>query len=338
MPQVQNSGYVLPVQVGLARLEGILRMPQISRFQKLTTTSPVIRRNAVTSAGASRVTSVNNNAGTRSNANIPTPELPIGNQRYEQVFSVSNLELATAQSYGVDKVKDLLQLNVLSGASQLCRDLCAATYTGDAAVVGFADLIATVTAQKSTVTYAGITTVSNPRWSNLVHQNTAAVGTNRPLTLAMMDNIASDIIAGATMGVNSDFTAIYCHPDMANKYRSLYTSVQLPVYQPLGGGIADLSAGQLAFRGRPVIEDGRCPLNRMFFVNESNVAYYNFVETMMPEDALVIGETDGSEALQFKLTRLAKTNPDATDFALTLHPQMMIWDRISLATLSDITV
>jgi hypothetical protein len=336
MAQIGNSGYSLPVQVGLARLEGINRMPQLSRYQQKTTVSPVIRHNAVTAAGTSRVVTVSTNAGTRSNATVPTAELPIGLNRYEQVFTVSNLELATAQSYGVDKVKDLLALNVMSAASQLSRDLCLATYLGDAAVVSFADMIATVTANKSTATYAGLTTASHPKWTNLVHQHPTTPGTNRPLTLALMDAIASDIIAGTTIGTTSDFTAVYCHPDMANKYRSLYTQVSLPVYQPLGGGIADLSAGTLAFRGRPVIEDGRCPLNKMYFVNESNVYLYSFVEKMEPEDTLVFGEE--KESMRFKLTKLAKTNPDATDFVLTLHPQMMIPNRVSLSVLADISL
>lgn len=334
MPQVQNIGYNLPVQIGLARLEGIMRMPQLSRFKFNEVTTPVVRRNVVATSGTSRVVSVATNAGTRANMDVPTAELPIGLQRYEQVFSVSNLELATAQSYGVDKVKDLLGLNVISGASQLCRDLCTATYLGDAAVVGYAQMTAPIVAQKSTSSYAGLLPATFPRWSNLCHVNIAAPGTNRPLTLAMMDNIASDIIAGTTLGVSSDFTAVYCHPDMANKYRSLYTQVQLPVYQPIGGGIADLSAGSLAFRGRPVIEDPRCPLNRMYFINEPGVNYYTFSEMTMPEDTLVFGED--SQALRFKLTKLAKTNPDATDFAITLHPQMMSHDRISVATLTDI--
>jgi hypothetical protein len=337
MPQIQNAGYSLPIQVGLPSLEGIKRMPQLSRFQYQDVTTPVIRANAITASGTSRVVSVSTDAGAASNANIPTAELPIGLNRYEQVFTVSNLELATARSYGVDKVKDLLKVNVLSAANVLCRDLCAATYAGDAAVVGFANMISTVTASKSTVTYAGLTTATNPRWTNLVAQNPTTPGTNRPLTLALMDAIASDIISGTTVGVSSDFTAVYCHPDMANKYRSLYTQVSLPVYQPLGNSVADLSAGSLAFRGRPVIEDARCPLNRMFFVNEPNVSYYNFAEELMPEDKLVYGE-DTTNALSFKLTKLAKTNPDATNFVLTLHPQMMVRDRISLAVLSDISL
>jgi hypothetical protein len=238
--------------------------------------------------------------------------------------------LAQAQSAGEGAIANLLALTSRTGMRTILRSIATTIYTGtgtagNAGIVGLGALHSAVTAAKSTTAYAAIDPANYANWSNYV--NTA--GSNRALTEALLFKMSEEIIGGGTLGVNSNYTAIYCSPAIATKYKTLFqASSQL---QTFGNGPVDLGYSGLSFEGRPIYMDPYCPANTLYFVDESEIFLHSFVES-----SFAFGDEEPAEGLNFKIVELARNNPDAVQFAIVTKPQLQVQRRAAVAVLSAI--
>jgi hypothetical protein len=332
MVTLVNGALNLDIQPNLVDLQGNDMYPMLSRVQKRSKNQTEIKWNADLGGAAATGEAVTALATTDSTGGSVVPAtLPIGTHRFRHTFTVSTVALAQAQSAGEGAIANLLALTSRTGMRTILRSVATNIYTGtgtagNAGIVGLGALHSAVTSAKSTTAYAAIDPANYANWSNYV--NTA--GSNRALTEALLFKMSEEIIGGGTLGVNSNYTAIYCSPAMATRYKTLFqASSQL---QTFGNGPVDLGYSGLSFEGRPIYMDPYCPANELYFVDESEIFLHSFVEK-----SFAFGDEEPAEGLNFKIVELARNNPDAVQFAIVTKPQLQVQRRAAVAVLKAIT-
>jgi len=322
----------LSIQPNLVDLQGNDLYPMLTRIQKRSKSETQVKWNADLGGAAATGEAVTAAATTDNTVGSVVPaSLPIGVHRFRHTFTVPPTRMAEAQVAGEGAIANLLALTARSGMRIILRSVATAMYAGtgaagDAGIVGLGALHSAATSALSTTTYAGIAPGSYARWTNYV--NTA--GSNRPLTEALLFKMSEEIIGGATAGVNSNYSAVYCSPAMATRYKTLFqASSQL---QTFGNGPVDLGYTGLSFEGRPIFSDPYCPANTLYFVDESELFLHSF-----SEQSFAYGDEEPAEGLNFKIVELARTNPDAVQFSIVTKPQLQVQRRAAVAVLSAIT-
>lgn len=329
-----NSGALeLSIQAQVADVSGNDLMPLVSRLQKKEISQTAIKWNSDVGGAGATGEAITATATTDSNATAVIPlSLPIGINRFRHTFSVQTTRMAEAVSQGEGELANLLAYAGKVAMRQCLRSLATEIYAGtgaagDGGVVGLSQLHANVTSSLSTDDYAGGDVSTYPLFSTYVNENG---GTSRALSDDLMFEMSEEIIGGTTLGVNSNFTAIYTTPALATKYKNLFQAVSDINQGP--NGIADLGYAGLAFEGRPVFIDPRCTAGTMYFVDEDELALWSFAE-----GASAYGDENADNALNFKMVELARTNPDQVQFAVSLKPQLQVARRAAVAVLGDLS-
>lgn len=327
-----NGALNLDIQPNLVDVQGNDLYPMLNRIQKRTKTQTEIKWNADLGGAAATGEAVTALGTTDSAVSSIVPAtLPIATHRFRSTFTLSTVQMTNAQSAGEGAIAQLLALTARNAIRTICRSVATAMYAGtgiaaDGGIVGLNGIVAPVTAALATSTYAGISQTTYPRWSNYV--NTA--GSNRALTQALLFKMSEEILGGVTLGVNSNYTAIYCHPTMATRYKTLFqASSEL---QAFGNGQVDLGYSGLSFEGRPVFTDPYAPTNTFYFVDESELFLHSYVE-----GGNAYGDEQPANGLNFKIVELARNNPDAVQFAVVTKPQLQVQRRAAVAVLNAIT-
>jgi hypothetical protein len=322
----------LSIQARLQDVSGNNKMPLLNRLQKLSKSETSIKWNADT-GGATATGEAITASSTTDNASddIVPASLDIGTNRLRHTFSVQTTKMAEAAAAGEGVLVGMLKLASSNAMRIIVRTLSDLIYTGtgtagNGGVVGLGALHSAVTSAKSTTTYAGIAPGDHPNWTNYV--NTA--GTNRALTADLLFKMSEEIIGGGTIGVDSDFTAIYTNSALVTKYKSLFSASS--ELQAFGGGPADLGYSGLSFEGRPIFNDPRCPANTMYFVDENELYLHTFTE-----GSFAYGDESPAEGLNMKIVEMARTNADLVQFTVVCKPQLQVARRCAVAVLGAIT-
>jgi hypothetical protein len=149
----------------------------------------------------------------------------------------------------------------------------------------------------------------------------------------------------------SSFDTILVNPSTARQYNKIF-------YDIGGGGtlpkatdgemdfpVVDLGHTSRSYNGIPLTEDPRVPVGFMLFVDSSQI---ELVQFDMSQPDSVVDENDSittavtnpedTYGLQFVLSSLPQGNPDAISFTLRIYPQLAVYNRKSIAVLSDIAV
>jgi len=333
MPIFSYNEGALAVEISpkLEDINGISLMPLLSRTLKLSKPSKSINWNADLGGQAATGELVTASGTTDSTAGAIVPaKLSIGISRFRHTFSVSTVNMAEAAAIGEGEVANQLALAGKNAMRVITRSLAAVLYTGtgnaaSGGVVGLGALHSTVASAKSTSVYAGIAPDDHPNWSNYV--NTA--GTNRALTTDLMFKMSEEILSGATVGSTQNYTAIYTTPSICTKYKGLFAASSDLNAQP--NGLADVGYSGLSFEGRPIYLDPYAPANTMYFIDDSALAMYSFVE-----NANAYGNEKPMDGIVFKITQLARINPDAVQFAVVAKNQLVVKNRPGVAVLGAI--
>jgi hypothetical protein len=322
----------LAIQPRIADVQGNDLYPMLSRLQKRSIAQTAVKWNADVGGAAVSGETVTSAATTDSTEGAVVPAtLAIGTSRFRHTFTVQTTKMAEAAANGEGALANLLAYAGRTGMRALLRQVATSIYTGNglaasAGMVGLNQLHTAVTSGLSTDSYASINPATYSKWSNYVNTH----GSNRALTQALLFKMSEEIIGGATLGVNSNYTAIYTTPAIATKYKELFqASSELTA---VGGGVADVGYTGLSFEGRPIFMDPYCPANTLYFVDESEIALYSYVESLN-----AFGDEEPAEGVNFKMVELARTNPDAVQFAIVVKPQLVVERRAAVAVLNAIT-
>lgn len=317
----------------LQDVNGISVMPLLNRVQKRSKSTRQIKWNAdlggATAIGEPvTVDALNEQANTA----VAPAKLPIGENRFRRTFGVLTTVMAEAAAAGENELANVLAFAGKNSMRTISRSLAAALYngTGNAASAGIFGLNGITTpavASKSTGSYAGISpaTAGYERWTNYVNTS----GTNRALTLDLLYKMSEEIYGGATIGSNQNYDAVYMSPGMCTRYKLFFQSISQTNVSP--NGIVDAGFSGLYFEGRPVYMDPYCPPNRIYFVDESALALYSFVEN---ENAF--GDERPTNGIVYKFVQLARTNPDYVQFSVVAKNQLVLMNRPAVAVLDAI--
>ncbi|MEA5603704.1 phage major capsid protein [Nostoc sp. UHCC 0252] len=291
--------------------------PMVSRLAKKNTSQQVIKWNA-NSGGATAVSeSTGADVTTFSDDDYIAAILNIGNIRIRSAFLQQKEDVAQAKVAGKGALRDLFASDINSAIRSIMEKLSNYIYTGvgDNTTGGIVGL---VTAAAATGAYAGLDPATYPAWASHVSTN----GTNRALTAALLYDMEVAILRKG-----GRFTAIYTTPEIASKYKQVFAA-NLSITNQLPAGQADLGYTGLTFAGRPIIQDRFCPANTMYFVDESEVYLYGFAQS----------NTQSRQGLPISIEELAKTNPDADKYSVSLKAQLQLRNRAKgVAVLSAIT-
>jgi hypothetical protein len=321
------------IQADLSNVSGNDLRPLLTRIPKYKIGVKQIRWNA--DAGGSVATgelvTAAGNVDTTGTTITPA-SLAIADSRFRVTFSVETNRLEEAKNAGVGEVANMLALASKASMRQIIRQISANLYTGtgvaaSGGMFGLASLHTSNSAGRTTNAYAGITpTGANIRWSNYINTDAAP----RALSSALLFKMSEEILGGVTVGVDSNFTAIYTTPALATTYKQLF---QLSSDLDAGiNGVADLGYSGMSFEGRPIFVDPACPAGTMYFVDESQIGLYDFVE-----GASAYGEEKPYEAINLKIVEMARTNPDFVQFSVVSKNQLCVARRPAVAILNQLS-
>jgi hypothetical protein len=335
MSFIQTAGLRYNVIPDVTRIAGIYNIPMLQRLSAIGNLPQIgqrlIKWNVDTGYGAVTAEASTADVSTFASDVMATASLAIGDNRLRRSFTILNNELTEAANIGVGEIADLLQFEVDTAIESLTLALATRLYvagSNSGIDKGIADLGATATSNKSTVVYAGLDPATYTKWTNLVYKNS---GTPRALTVALLRTVLSDVKSGATIGTNSNVTALYMNPTTANAYKALFDARVLPQY---GAGVADVSYSTLQFEGLPIIEDPYAPVGNVFFINENQVKLYTYEH----KDSLgTIDQANGVPGLSFYVAQLPSANPEAAKFSVSVNPQLAIRNRAAVAQLGDLS-
>nr|WP_322714549.1 phage major capsid protein [Nostoc sp. ChiSLP03a]MDZ8215803.1 phage major capsid protein [Nostoc sp. ChiSLP03a] len=306
----------LLVQEEVASLQ-LTQYPMINRLAKKVTSQQVIKWNAnVGGAGATgELTTAS--VSTFSDDDYVAAILPIGGARTRHSFQLQKEDIAQAKVAGKGALRDLFASDINSGIRVILEALSTKIYTGSG-IAADGGVIGLVTAAAATGAYAGLDPATYTAWASYVNTN----GTNRALT--------TDLMYATEVGIarkGGNYTAIYCSPEIAVKYKNLFAA-QLSITNQLAPGQADISYTGLTFSGRPIIQDIYCPANTLYFVDENEVALYSFAQN----------NSQDRQGLQFSIGELPSDNPDAEKYVVYTKAQLQLKNRAKgVAVLDKIT-
>ncbi|OBQ17628.1 phage major capsid protein [Anabaena sp. AL93] len=299
----------LVVQEEVASLQ-LNQYPMLSRLPKKVTGQKSIKWNAnVGGAGVTGEATTTSVSAYTEDAVIGA-FLAIGANRLRHSFQLQKEDIAEAKNAGKGVLRDLFGFEIQSGIRAIMESMSGYVYTGTG-LVGLGAVVANAA-------YAGIDPGTYTAWSCFTSTN----GSNRALTAGLLLDMEVGI---ARKGGN--FTAIYTTPEIVAKYKLLFAA-NVAINNILPGGQADLGFSGVTYAGRPIIQDPYCPANSMFFVNEPEVALYSFGQN----------NTESVNDMQFAITSLPSSNPDAENYALYCKPQLKVHTRNKgVAALLNIT-
>lgn len=308
----------------------VLNMPMLQRLPKFRTAQKSLNWNANVGGATAVGEAVTADVTTYSSDQIRPAALPIGIHRIRSSFQIPRGSMAQAAAHGEGELKNLLALSLKGASREIMQTVAGALYTGtgvagNGGIVGLGAIHATVLANKSTDAYAGIDPddAGNALWTNYVNPLDAA------LTQGVMFDVAEEILEGNVTGTKGNYTAIYCRPSTATKYKKLFAaeaSIQQPPY-----GVADLGYSSLSFEGRPIIQDPYCPAGVMYFVNEPELSLYSFADQVTLQ-----AENVPEQIVSIFLVPMPSTNPEMVNFAAYLKPQLKIERRSAVAVITGI--
>ncbi|MEA5625309.1 phage major capsid protein [Nostoc sp. UHCC 0251] len=306
----------LLVQEEVASLQ-LTNYPMVNRLAKKVTSQQSIRWNAnVGGAGATgELTTAS--VSTFSDDDYISAILSIGGARLRNSFQLQLEDIAQAKLAGRGVLRDLFAADINSAIRTIMEALSAKVYTGTG-IAADGGVIGLVTAAAAAGSYANIDPSTYSAWASYV--NTA--GSNRALT--------ADLMYATEVGIarkGGNYTAIYCSPEIAVKYKGLFAA-QLSITNQLAPGQADISYTGLTFSGRPLIQDIFAPSNTLYFIDENELALYSFAQD----------NSQNRQGLQFSIGELPSDNPDAQKFVVTTKPQLQLKNRAKgVAVLEKIT-
>lgn len=327
----QSGAINLEINPRLVDVQGNDLYPMLARLPKNLISQTAIKWNADCGGQTSSGEAITDAATSDSTPGAIVPaSQAIGASRFRHTFTVQTTRMAEAAANGEEALADLLMVASRNAMRKLNRDIATNIYagTGNAAsggVIGLSQLGVTVVGDLSTDIYATIDPATYPTWTNYV--NTAVA--NRALTEDLMFLMSEEIISGATSGVPSNYTAIYTTPKLATAYKKLFQATSDFNVSP--NGQADLGYSGMSFEGRPIFVDPYCTADTMYFVDESEVALYTF-----SENQFAYGDEMPSEGIAYKIVELARTNPDAVQFAVVTKAQLVVARRPAVAILGKV--
>ncbi|MBD2060502.1 phage major capsid protein [Oculatella sp. FACHB-28] len=309
----------------------VLNMPMLQRLPKFRTAQKSLNWNVNVAGAGATGEAVTADVSTYSSDQIRPAALPIGVHRVRSSFQIPRGFMAQAAAHGEGELRNLLALHLKGASREIMQTVAGAIYSGTGAaanggIVGLGAIHATaVLDNKSVDAYAGIDPddAGNALWTNYINP------LDGEFTPDVMFETAEEILEGTVTGTKGNYTAIYCRPSTATKYKKLFAaeaSIQTAPY-----GVADLGFSSLSFEGRPVIQDPYCPAGLMYFVNESEISLYSFADQVTLQ-----AETVPDQIVTIYLVPMPSTNPEMVNFAAYLKPQLKIERRSAVAVITGI--
>lgn len=311
---------------------------------------------------AARMEAVTDNPTEGSKDGAVPARLDVGHYRLIETFSFLRQDLKQASSNGVGAVKRLINKTMGDKVLSITRRLNQLIYTGkgsgakgttgDGEMIGLnyiASINDTTGARLATPNdvYANVSRIDVPGWDVLsINNGGTPIALSRDTLLRVEELIA----------INEQFfDTILISPSTARMYNKLFFDVG-------GGGtlgtgtdteganefpLVDLGHTGRYYNGIPLTEDARVPNGVMYFLDSTQLELVLFDMTS-PNAAAVVDENDSittavtatedTFGLQFVLSSLPQSNPDAISFSLRVYPQLALYSRKSLTVLSDILV
>jgi hypothetical protein len=263
---------------------------------------------------------------------------------YRKSFGISEHTIdAAATSDGVAP-SDLVQLfdtRVDAQSARLISKINRDIYTGtgtdgtDPTIVGLFG-----GATDSTGTYAGINRATRTEWAGTQLANG---GVSRALTLSLLYQADENMFTKS----GESATHILCSPGVFRKYASLFENTRRLVTDGRGPMQYNAGAGELFFKGIPLIRDKDCPAGKLVFINTNYVRMRFLPRAGVPNDAVLqqmrnlVGTSGGPNAIPtvtaipFRLALLGKTG-DSIKATLRNTLQLVVLRAGATAQIVDI--
>ena len=265
-------------------------------------------------------------------ANTVPANLRIGRYRVKHQFPISRVDIAEAATRAPGELRDLFNGHIDRGLTQIFRQLNQMIFTGDGTAAS-GEFIGINKIHDDTYSYAGINPVTYRLWKTLKLTGSPA-GTGRALTKNLMLDLEE------LLQVNeSSYNLILTSPNTAKKYNQLFDTVP-------GGGIAgdssmanrqvDIGHGTRTYNGAVILEDPMCPNGTMHFINTDDVDMYSFnlgAVTPQSQQEYKVSQAFG---MNLHVAELPSNNSAVQKFEMFCLPQMRVFNRKSLAALTDI--
>ncbi len=292
--------------------------PMLNRLQKKAISQQFIKWTVDVGGASATGESVTADITTFSEELYVPAFLPIAGARVSSSFQLSIQDIAQAKSAGKGALRDLFASDVDSALRTIMQKLSTNIYVGDGTNAA-GGIVGLQTAGAASGVYANIDPATYPLWVSYVNTNAS----NRALTSDLL--YATDV---AITRKGGRYTAIYCSPELAVKYKQLFAA-QLNITTQLPAGQADLGYTGLAFSGRPIIQDINCPNNVLYFVDESEIYLYTLNhETSQNRGGIQVGID--------LLT--GHNNPNMKKYGVFTMPQLQLKNRAkAVAVLDKIT-
>lgn len=269
--------------------------------------------------------------------------LPIAAHRIRSSFQILETKYTAAQAAarnGSPKIfADLIEYASSSAKREILSKLgnLIFTGTGNAAsggVVGLRSIVATEatgtgTAPKkttSTDSYAGYapTTSGYEKWTNQVYSNFGS------LTKAKLREFTAAFVQGSITGTPGTYNTLVMSPATASLWLAAFDSATTT--QVNNRGVSDLGYGELAYNGRPIIEDPNLADGEIHLIDTNAIRLYSFNESVRPEFA----EGTPTQGLNLYIKQLPSDNPQMVKMAMYGMFQLQVRERRAHAVIKGV--
>lgn len=222
-------------------------------------------------------------------------------KRYKSEFRVTGLAEAIAASSGPEAYTKLLGKAIEDATSNLANRIANHVY-GDGTGNSGLDLDGLDAIIANSGTYAGISRGTYATWRGNVQANS---GTPRALTKELIQTAHRQVLVAS--GAPAD--VMVCNPAVYDKYEALFESIT----RVNGGDTYDIGAGNLAFRGVPLLRDPFAPAGKLYVLNMASFEFEQLphvseeggIQLTQAERTMVTD--DGEVGLQVGVEVLGKT-------------------------------
>jgi hypothetical protein len=257
--------------------------------------------------------------------------LAVGGYKVYHQFSLSRVALKDAASRGVAELKRTLQVHVDDALLTIRRKVNEAIWLGDG-TAGYGGFVGMPVVLSNTLAYAGINPATHTRWKPGVLLTNA---TARALTKDLLLDFREQETTAEVM-----HDTVITSPATAKTYHKLFDSIagSLQIANNAGGrSQVDVSNGERAWDGIPILEDPQCPSGQIVTAASQYIDLVSY--DLAGADAGVINSLGFKDnfttirstevgGLRVNVALLPELNPGTLTFQIFCLPQLKVRNRL----------
>lgn len=321
---------VVEDRVASVRLTSAFTLQALSAAGRIKTkTNTSIDWDVDMGGSASAIEPVTQDGADTATGNVVPANLRIGRYRVKHQFPISRIAISEAATRAPGELQDLFNAHVDRGLNTIYRSINNLIFNGDGTAAS-GEFEGIIKVADNTKPYAGISQVTYPLWKSL-DLNNNAVGR------ALSKNLLLDL--EELVQVNeSDYNFILTSPNTSKKYNQLFDVI--------AGGVAtdssmtakavDLGHGRRTYNGAPIYEDAMAPNGKMWFLNLNDIDLYTFKVSDNPSPMSQRETSVNAYGLNLNIAELPSQNSAVRRFEMYVLPQLRVFNRKSIASISDI--